>query len=112
MTNNILTVIASGLLEMGEMYLTRSYEDKGGKGPGLRVSPVQWGCVVQKAIDQVNAVVANLPIEERATRNAERVQITLAFPCPVNPPRTTYQKVQAEGEPNGGNLSSCLPIFL
>ncbi len=22
------------------MYLTRSYEDKGGKGPGLRVSPV------------------------------------------------------------------------
>jgi hypothetical protein len=76
MMNNIPTVITSALLEMREMYLTHLYE---GKRPELRYSPVQWCCAAQKAIDQVKAVLANLPIEERATENAERVQITLAF---------------------------------
>jgi hypothetical protein len=39
MMNNIPMVIESELLEMGGMYLTQSYEDKGGKRLGLRDSP-------------------------------------------------------------------------
>jgi hypothetical protein len=87
MMNNTPTVIASALLEMREMYLTQSYEGKGGRRPELRDSPLQWCCVAQKANDhQVSAVLPNLPIEERATHNAERVQITLAFHRPVTLP--------------------------
>jgi hypothetical protein len=72
------------------MYLTQSYEDKGGKRPESRDSPVQWCCVAQNVIDQVSAVLANPPIEERATQNAERVQITLAFQRPVTLPHEMW----------------------
>jgi hypothetical protein len=64
--NNTPTAIALALLETRERCLSQSYEDKGGKRPELRDSPVQWCCVAQRAIDQADAVLANLPIEERA----------------------------------------------
>jgi hypothetical protein len=49
--------------------------------------------VAQKAVDPVNTSVANLPIEEGAIQNAERVQTPPEFQRHVTLPHTVSQKV-------------------